>query len=160
MARRKLAGPRSPVCARYETKPPANESPAPVGSTAFAAEGWRPEHAGLVEEQRARVAPLDHDLARAEVADRGRRLDQAGASREQPGLLVVEQQHVDGAQHLLQRVELAGDPEVHGVAGDELGLAHLREHLELQVGVDVRQEDIGRIGVASTGAWDGRSRRR
>ena len=122
MAVRIVAGLVSPSCASQPMKPPANESPAPVGiDDVLERERGRREDAVLVEEQRARVAALDDDGARPELADGARRGGQVGLARELARLLVVEEQHVDALEQLEQRAALARDPEVHGVARHELG---------------------------------------
>src|SRR5690606_20880513 len=53
---------------------------------------------------------------------------------------VVDQQQVDPAQQLQQRVPLPLDPVVHRVARHQTRRVHLVEHLHLELGVDVRQE--------------------
>src|SRR5690606_22685432 len=66
--------------------------------------------------------------------------------RELPDLRIVDQEHVDPPQQRQQRVPLALDPVVHGVARHQAGRVHLVEHLHLELGVDVGQEDP--FGVA------------
>ena len=56
--------------------------------------------------------------------------------------VVVEDEDVDILQGLDERIPLALDPEVHGVAHHELGAAELPHHFALQVRIDVGQEDV------------------
>ena len=66
------------------------------------------------------------------------------------GLRVVDQQHLDPPQRLPQLLGLAVDPEVHRVAGHDPGPLDLLEHLALQDGVDVAEEDdLGARGSAA-----------
>jgi hypothetical protein len=67
--------------------------------------------------------------------------DQAGFLGQFARLAVIEDEHVDP----LEEVEQGGlgdvDPEVHRVGDDKLRFFHLVEHLQLQVGCDVGEED-------------------
>ncbi len=50
------------------------------------------------------------------------------------------------AQQLEQQILLTLNPVVHRIAGDQLGLFYLIEHVELQLRIDVAEEDV--FGVA------------
>src|SRR4030095_17106733 len=62
---------------------------------------------------------------------------------QRPRLAVVDRHDVHLAEDASQRVALALDPEVHGVERDEARtLLHLMEHVELELRIDVREEQI------------------
>jgi hypothetical protein len=83
---------------------------------------------------------LDHDVLRAAFHDPARRLDEVELFGELARLGVVQRDQI----HVRQQLENIGtpalDPEVHGVAGDELRLGDLRQHVELEPRVDVAEE--------------------
>src|SRR5690606_35615623 len=54
---------------------------------------------------------------------------------------VVDEQEVDPTEQLEQGIPLPLDPEVHRVACDQTRLADLIQHVELQLGIDVAEED-------------------
>ena len=92
--------------------------------------------------QHAVLPALDHQGARPHGEDFLGRTDQVGLVRELAGLPLVDQQQVDMHQGAQQRFALAGNPEVHGVAGHQLRCPDLAENLQLQFGVDVAQENV------------------
>ena len=100
-------------------------------------------------EQRAVLALLhDREPRSAREDPAGRPVD-VPVARQLARLGVVHHENVDVAQQLEQQVPLRVDPVVHRVAGDELGVLHLVEHAELQLGVDVAEEHVA--GVAELG---------
>ena len=106
----------------------------------------REEYLVAGEHERAMLALLDEHGLRALVHDPARRLHEVGTLGELARLAVVERDEVD----MLEQFEHVGaprlDPEVHRVAGDELGRLHLPQHLELETRVDVGEEDVLGVG--------------
>src|SRR6266850_6146646 len=102
------------------------------------------EQPAFGHQERAVLTALDDDGLRPHRGDGPRGADEIRLAGELPGLPVVDRHHVHFGEHAAQRVALALDPEVHGVQRDEpWALLHLTEHVELELGVDVRQEQIG-----------------
>src|SRR6185312_14714844 len=66
-------------------------------------------------------------------------------ARQQMGFAVVDQQGVKSLEHAGQVFGLAIDPEVHGVAADELGAGHFGAHLGLKHRIDVGEEEVVRV---------------
>ena len=102
-------------------KPPANESPAPVGSTTSSS--GKPGAAKTPCSSK-RSAPCSPRLMMRRF---GPRLRMSRAARRMlwmpescARLLVVDDEHVDAPQHRRERLRLARDPEVHRVGDDEL----------------------------------------
>src|SRR3990170_4854951 len=110
--------------------------------------GRREEELASRDQQGAVLAALDHHGPRAHLADGPRRLDQVGLARQHPGLGVVDEQHVHSRQHAEEVRALALDPEVHGVERGQRRPLHLLEDLELEHGVDIREEQEARLAVA------------
>ena len=95
----------------------------------------------LAEKQTAVLAFFHRNNAGAEGLDLFAGFDQAGFFGQFACFAVIEDEHVDP----LEEVEQGGlgdvDPEVHRVGDDELRFVHLVEHLQLQIGRDIGQED-------------------
>ena len=104
--------------------------------------GGRGERALVAEHQHAVLPLLDDERARAQGADGAGGLHDVPFPGELSRLRVVDEQDVDHGERLAQLVRLARDPEVHGVAGHDLGPVDLVQHLALQDGIDVAEEDV------------------
>ena len=127
-------------------KPPANESPAPVGSNTLSSGYAGAKKIALrVEHERAVLAFLDDHVLGPALHDPPRGLHEIRLFGELARLAVVERDHVDFLEQREQIGAPALDPEVHRVARDELRLAHLAQHLELQARIDVAEEDERRV---------------
>ena len=72
-------------------------------------------------------------------------LHQARLARKLPDLALVDGEEVDFPERSLERIELARDPVVHGVAGNELRLPYLFQNVKLDFGIDVRKEHDIRV---------------
>ena len=105
----------------------------------------REEHVRLREHERAVLALLDHDVLRAAFHDPARRLDEVELLGELARLGVVQRDQIDVREQLEQVGTPALDPEVHRVAGDELRLGDLRQHVELQPRIDVPEKHERRV---------------
>ena len=85
--------------------------------------------------------------ARAEGGDGAGRLHEVRLLGELAGLGIVHGDDIDLAEHAPERRVLPFDPEVHRVEGHQLRpLLHLAEHVELEPGVDVGEEEVGHTG--------------
>ena len=83
-------------------------------------------------------------------------LDQAGFLGQFARLAVVENEHVDTLEQFEERGLGNVNPEVHRVGDDELGFLHLAEHLQLQFGGDVGQENkVARFVMVGKGRREG-----
>ncbi len=100
----------------------------------------------LREEKRAVFPPLDDQDLRPHLQDFARHLHQVGLLNQLPGLAVVDHHDVHLLQYLEKGFAFSVDPEVHRVQGHQLGRPGPLQHLQLKVGIDVRQED--QLGLA------------
>ena len=81
--------------------------------------------------------------------------EQAVFARELAGLLFVDHQDVDLLEHLEQVLVGDVDPQSHGVEADHRGpLGHGVQHLQLQAGLDIREEQMRGVlvGLGQLGA--------
>src|SRR5207253_6954158 len=96
----------------------------------------------LRAQQRAVLSALDDDGPGSHRRDGPRGADQVRLAGELARLAVVDRHDVDLGQHAPERVALALDPEVHRVQRDQpRSLLHLAQHVQLELGIDVGQED-------------------
>src|SRR6266849_10709212 len=94
-------------------------------------------------QERAVLAALDDHGPRPHRGDRPRGADEVRLARQLPCLAIVDRHDVHFGEDAPQRVALALDPEVHGVERHEpWTLPHLTEHVELKLGIDVREEQV------------------
>jgi hypothetical protein len=126
-------------------KPPAKESPAPVGiEHVLERIGRREEDRALLEQERAVLALLDDHDRRAALHDPARGLHEVRAVRQLASLAVVQRDEVDVLDQLDEIGTAALDPEIHRVARHELRALDLTQHVELQARIDVGEKDEGR----------------
>jgi len=111
------------------------------------------ERARLSDEEGPVLPLLDHDPARASSEDPFPGAMNVPVAAQLAGFTVVDHENVDPAEEVEQRRLLALDPVVHGVAHDHLGPRHLREHAELELGVDVAEEHEFRRPELFPAAW-------
>src|SRR5688500_10639851 len=90
-------------------------------------------------------ALLDDDVCRTTLDQPSRGLHEIRLLGELAGLAVVERDQIDMAEELEEVGTPALDPEVHGVASDELRTGALLEHVELEARIDVGEKHEGRI---------------
>ena len=129
-------------------KPPANESPAPVGSCGDSSGNAEATKTPFPRNRdRAVLALLDQDDARALIEELARRHQDVVRPGILANLRVVHEDGVDLLDDFAQdRFGLGiSDPEIHRVQADEFRLADLLEDVELQRRHDVRQ--IDELGV-------------
>ena len=92
--------------------------------------------------QRTVLALLDDHGMRTLCEQRLGRSGQVGLAGERPRLFFVQQRDIDPPQHLEHPIGFARDPVVHRVGEHETRLPHLRQDLQLEVRIDVRQEHV------------------
>ena len=80
---------------------------------------------------------FDGDVAGAAVTEPARGAEKIGFAREETGLGVVEDEHIDAGKELEKAGSGDIDPEVHGVGYGEFWFLHLIENEVLQVGSDI-----------------------
>ena len=93
------------------------------------------------------LALLDYDHGRPPGSDDLGGLQWVRALGKLFGLVLVAEEDIDLSQQFLDRLGLGFDPEVHRIGGDQRGRFHLCQHLGLERGVDVGQEDDRRLAV-------------
>ena len=81
------------------------------------------------EHQDSVLAPLDDQPLAPQADDPAGSLDQVGLAGELTRLPLINDHHIHLPEHLLERLRLGADPEVHGVAGDQSGIADLAQNL-------------------------------
>ena len=140
----------------------AGEGVAGAGRVGDALEriGRQREEALLGEERRAVLALLDHDHARAPLADAPGGAAQVRLAGQLANLGVVEQHRVDQLDRLDERVARRSRSSSSSSRARRRRPRALLAHLPLQVGLDVGQEERLRGARASPRAWAGSRRRR
>src|SRR5690242_10279729 len=91
------------------------------------------------------LAFLDNHVPRASRHDPLSRLNQIEFLGELPGFGIVERDEVDVAQKLEEIGTPALDPEIHGVACDQLRLPDLLQDVQLQSRIDVGEKYERRV---------------
>ncbi len=138
------------VCgARHGAQQSAGEGIARTGRIAHRLQrmGRREEDAIFGEQKGAILAALDDDGARPVGEDDARGRREKALPGELHGFFIVHQHTVDSPQQALEPGTGSVEPELHRVAGDELRIGHLLQHLELQLRLDIGQEDQLRVAV-------------
>lgn len=96
------------------------------------------------EKDGSELAELDHDIRGAFCQKALAGDDEVGGFAELAGFGFVDDEEVDAAEHLVKVVVGDGDPEIHGVGGDErLFRGELIHHLELIDGMHVGEDYDG-----------------
>lgn len=99
------------------------------------------------EKDGSELAELDDDVAGAFFQEALAGDDEVGGFAELAGFGFVDDEEIDAAEHLVEVVVGDGDPEIHGVSGDEgLSRRELIHHLELVERMHVGEDDDGRGG--------------
>src|SRR5438105_7111528 len=101
----------------------------------------REENFTFTEHERAVLALLDDHELGAAAHDPSRRLDEVVLLGQLARLALVDGDQVDTREELEELGTTTLDPEVHRIAGDELGSLHLGENVELQPWIDVAEKD-------------------
>src|SRR5947209_6456699 len=100
------------------------------------------EGAILEKDRSAIFSVFDHQRLGPQLQNLLRGARQAGIFGQHLGFSIVDQQCINGLEHLSEFLRFAGDPEIHGVAADELGSIHLLAHVDLKNRIDIGQEKI------------------
>ena len=87
------------------------------------------------EDGGAVFAVLDDQRLGAEGEDFAGGEDEAVVAGQEFGFAVVDEENIDFLQCFEQLGALDVDPEIHGVAADQLDARHLAAHVELQLGM-------------------------
>src|SRR5690606_24994832 len=105
------------------------------------------------EEHRAVLPLLDDHHLRAMPLDPARGAQEVVIARQLACLAVVHHQQVYARQQFQKRLTLAGDPEIHGVAGDKTRRVDLPQHVQLKLGVDVAENDVPGVAEPRRQLW-------
>src|SRR5690606_4234058 len=106
------------------------------------------ENALAVEQHRAILAAFDHQvLGPHGEHGLGRTLDVV-LFGELAQFFVVDHQRFYALDDSSQRRPFAGDPKVHGVGGYDPAVRHLVQHLELQLGLNIAEQDTAAVDIA------------
>src|SRR5207249_36917 len=100
----------------------------------------REKNRAVLEEAGAVFTALQHHDARPKPLNRGSGAPEVSRPGEHPGLGLIDDEHIDLSQRLLQLLRLPLDPVIHGVAGHQARPRELATHVKLQWGIDVAQE--------------------
>src|ERR1043166_1282828 len=99
------------------------------------------EEAVRAGEDGAVLAFLDDDVFWPELVDGARGGEEVRVIGQLLGFALVEDKSMNALEEAEQVLKGDVEPEVHGVGDDELGLLHLVEHMHLQRGRDIGEED-------------------